>query len=382
MTGRAKIEAALSSRGTPSIPVVIPYQSILIRDRWEDLTGSPWWHLYSPDLQVQIQWRKGVLDRIGNDFLELPLFYTREEQAALAIEHRATETFLVDSRNGDTKRLEREPIGGVIITNLFQTTGLEAKTTGDIDRLVPELAKEDPGTFLRSGLADLAIRLIEEYGTERFPLASVRSPLWACDGLWGFEPLMYNIAAVPDLVHYACRRYLDYAVHKVCRAAAMGARGIWIEECLTDLISHDTYASRNLPYLQQLIEAIHASGLSAIFYFCGDPAGKIELILRAGCDAVGFEESKKGFEIEVESLVGQINGSCALLGNIDAIEIVERGAEAELRTEIARQIQAGRHNGCRFITSCGSPLTPSTPIERIQAYLNLARETGDAVSVR
>ena len=51
----------------------------------------------------------------------------------------------------------------------------------------------------------------------------------------------------PDLVHYACRRYLDHALHKVRRAAAMGAAGIWIEECLTDLVSPESYTSLSLP---------------------------------------------------------------------------------------------------------------------------------------
>jgi hypothetical protein len=86
MTGRDKIEAALSSNGAKSIPVIIPYESILVRDRWEELAPNPWWDLHSPDLQVQMQWRRKVLKRIENDFLELPLIYSREEREALAIE--------------------------------------------------------------------------------------------------------------------------------------------------------------------------------------------------------------------------------------------------------------------------------------------------------
>ena len=264
--------------------------------------------------------------------------------------------------------------------SLHEKTGFEAKSFEDIDRLVPPLEREDPDTFLHSGRSDLAISLVEEFGRERYPICSARSPLWACHALWGFEPLMRNIAAVPDLVHFACRRYLDYALHKVRRAAAMGAAGIWIEECLTDLVSPESYASLSLPYLQQLVEGIHASGLSGILYFCGDPSGKLELILKAGCDAVGFEESKKDFQIDIEELTEQINGRCALLGNIDAIEIVEQGSEEQLRAGLSRQLQAGRRNGNRFIVSCGSPITPTTSIQRVRSYLGLARELGMAAS--
>jgi hypothetical protein len=381
MTGRKKIEAALSSKGSKSIPVVIPYESVMIRDHWEQLVSDPWWHLYSPDLEVQLRWRRAVLDRIENDFLEVPDFYTRKERDVLSIQQRDTGIFLVDRGSGEAKRLEREPIGGVMITNLKQTTGLEAKAVEDIDLLVPPLKETDSEAFLRSGAADLAAGLIEEYREVRLPIDSVHSPLWACDKLWGFEPLMLNIATAPDLVHYACRRYLDYALRTVRHAAAMGVGGIWIEECLTDQVSPTAYASLNLPYLQQLVEEIHTAGMSSLLYFCGDPTGKLELILESGCDAVGFEESKKDFSIDIEHLVGRINGRCALLGNIDAIEIVERGSDEQLQSELSRQIRAGRSNGGRFITSIGSPVTPETPSERIRSYLHLARELGAAVSV-
>ncbi len=381
MTGRDKIEAALSSNGAKSIPVIIPYESILVRDRWEELAPNPWWDLHSPDLQVQMQGRRKVLKRIENDIPELPLIYSREEREALAIEQHLNEVLLIDRRTGKATRLEREPIGGFMIENLVQTTGLEAQSTEDIDHLVPPLEQEDPDTFLQTGYGDLAIRLVEEYGKERYPICVTNSPLWACHTLWGFEPLMRNIAAGPDLVHYACRRYLDSALHKVRRAAAMGAAGIWIEECLTDLVSPESYTSLSLPYLQQLVEGIHASGLSGILYFCGDPSGKVELILEAGCDAVGFEESKKDFQIDIEELAEQISGRCALLGNIDAIELVEKAREERLRSEISRQIQAGRRNGNRFIMSSGSPITPATSIERVRLYLHLTRELGEPASV-
>ena len=380
MTGKEKVESALTSRGTPSIPVIIPYESIMIRDHWEELVANPWWDLHSPKLQVQMRWRREVFKQIENDFLELPLFYTRDEREVLGIEQHRDEVLLIDRRTGDAKLLEREPVGGFLIESLHEKTGFEAKSLEDIDRLVPPLEREDPDTFLHSGRSDLAISLVEEFGRERYPICSARSPLWACHALWGFEPLMRNIAAVPDLVHFACRRYLDYALHKVRRAAAMGAAGIWIEECLTDLVSPESYASLSLPYLQQLVEGIHASGLSGILYFCGDPSGKLELILKAGCDAVGFEESKKDFQIDIEELTEQINGRCALLGNIDAIEIVEQGSEEQLRAGLTCQLQAGRRNGNRFIVSCGSPITPTTSIQRVRLYLGLARELGMAAS--
>jgi len=64
------------------------------------------------------------------------------------------------------------------------------------------------------------------------------------------------------------------------------------------------------------------------------------------------------------------------MGNLDAIGVLAKGTEEELRSQVARQISAGRRNGGRFILSLGSPVTPATPIERVRQYLRLAREIG------
>ena len=122
---------------------------------------NPWWDLHSPDLQVQMQWRRKVLKRIENDFLELPLFYTREEREAAVIKQHQREVLLIDRRTGKATRLEREPIGGFLIKNLVQQTGLEARTSADIDFLAPPLEQEDPGMVLQTGYGDLAVDLRE-----------------------------------------------------------------------------------------------------------------------------------------------------------------------------------------------------------------------------
>ena len=43
MTGRERIEAALSKDGASKIPVVICYERIFIRDHWAGLTGRAVW---------------------------------------------------------------------------------------------------------------------------------------------------------------------------------------------------------------------------------------------------------------------------------------------------------------------------------------------------
>ena len=151
---------------------------------------------------------------------------------------------------------------------------------------------------------------------------------------------------------------------------------IWIEECYTDLISPEFFKKYNLPYMKRLVDAIRGAGMKSIYYYCGNPFDRLELILAAGADAVSFEESKKNFKIDIEDIIGAVNGRCTVLGNLDATFFLPVCAESELKAEIKRQIGAGRKNKSRFIMSLGSPVTPGTPAAKVRLYCDLARELG------
>jgi uroporphyrinogen-III decarboxylase len=71
-----------------------------------------------------------------------------------------------------------------------------------------------------------------------------------------------------------------------------------------------------------------------------------------------------------------VDGRCALLGNLDAMGLLEHGSEQDLRAELRRQARAGRRNGSRFIFSLGSPVTPGTSMARVRLYTDLAHEEG------
>ncbi|HUS48412.1 MAG TPA: uroporphyrinogen decarboxylase family protein, partial [Phycisphaerae bacterium] len=217
---------------------------------------------------------------------------------------------------------------------------------------------------------------LEEFGTERTPLAHVSSPLWRCYSIWGFEGLMELLADRPDLVLHACERFLAQSRASVRCAATLGARLVWIEECLTDTISPAAFESINLRFLCALVEEIRSHGLRSVYYYCGNPNDRLRLLLAAGADALALEESKKGFRIDIAAVASAVQGRCVLLGNLDAMHLLAHADEKELRQEIDRQVTAGRMNRGRFIMSLGSPVTPHTPIARVQRYCELAHELG------
>ena len=378
MTGREKIEAAFSKDGTGEIPAVICYEGIYIRDHWDELTSYPWWYREVPDIERQILWRRQVIARTGQDWFHLPPFYSREDRQNLSIEVRPEGVFRIDKRTGKEERLTKPRIGGWPESGGLQSIRPHhpAETPDEIDALVPVPSGSPPNEIIADGRNDLASQLLKEFGGDLYPICSVASPLTNAYDLWGFEGMMTMIATRPDLVKHACRRFLSSSIRAVREAASLGAAGIWLEECFTDMISPEAFASLNIPFLGPLVQEIRAAGLKSIYYFCGNPTGKWDQLISIGADALALEESKKNFVIDIEDVVARVQGRCTVLGNLDAVGILQDGPEEQLRAEISRQIAAGQRNGNRFIMSLGSPVTPGTSVKRVHLYCDLVQALG------
>ena len=377
MTGREKIEAAFSLDGAPEFAAVICYEGIYIRDCWEQLTSCPWWYRHVPDLERQMQWRRDVVHRLGHDWYSIAPGLIRRERQSYNIEVRPDGVYRIDKETGRAQELRPPVVGGWRGPQDRPGPAPPCpETCAQIDDLIGEPEALDASRWLAEGAGDFPAMMAGEFGERLFPFAHVNSPLWSSHGLWGFEKFMTQIADRPDLVAHACRRCLQHARRAVRQAALIGAAGIWIEECFTDMISPDAFARLNVPFLGELVEEIRGAGMKSIYYFCGNPAGKWDMLLDVEADALSLEEGKKGFRIDIEEVVQRVQGRCTVFGNLDAVGVLQNGSDEQLRAEIRRQIAAGRQNASRFVMSIGSPVTPGTPVERVRLYCEIVHELG------
>ena len=375
MNGREKILAAFSPEGTPEIPAVICYEDIFIRDHWVQLSGRPWWVRAVPDIETQSTWRREVEEAIGQDWFLLPEGASHKERAQVSIVTQGDQVYRLNRLTGARQRLTPPQISGWAGHGVASVHPMQLPQTPDeVDAWIIDPHTGDYG--LADGRGDLAQHILADWGVMRFPLGYVAGPLWTCYYMWGFEGMMLYLVDKPDLVHYAVQRFSEYSIHQIRTAAHLGAMGIWMEDCMTDMISPQHYREFNLPYLRQITDAIHAAGMVGIHYFCGNPAGKWDLLLDTGADALALEESKKGFVIDIADVVERVDAKMTVLGNLDAVGILEQADDDRLRAEIARQIVAGRRNRGRFIMSLGSPVTPDTPAARVRRYCDLTHQLG------
>lgn len=391
MNGRQRIEAAFSPAGAPELPVVICYENVFIRDHWAQLTACPWWYRFSPDLEQQTQWMRDVTARVPQDWLHLFPFCSAEERADWPVEERADGVHRIHPVTGAAEKIlpprvsgwkDETEVASVRVQKLPETFDeVDAQLAarfgpGIFDPVQRSKANQAEKRALAGAPIEMASLLAERFKDERFIYRPVSAPFWSTYEVWGFEGMMEMAARRPDLMEHACERMLSLSASHVADYAIQGVRGVWIEDCLSDLLSPAAFERLNATFVRRLVEVIRSNRMRSIYYFTGNPAGKLDLILATGADALAFEESKKDFRVDVADLAMWLDGRRVLLGNLDSHGVLERGSEAALREEIARQMRAGRANRSRFIMSLGSPVTPDTPVERVRLYCELAHELG------
>ena len=376
MTGREKMEAALSVTGTTATPAVLScYEDIFQSDHWDSLTSCPWWYEGDPDIGRQMRWRREAIANTGEDWFRLPFCASAEVRRREHVFEAAGKVFWADKATGHQQELRRPPPGGWPAPG-YRTPCVLAETPEAVDRAIP-IPDEDDITYVRTeGRDELARRLLAEFGDRLFPVQRTQSPLLFCADLWGFEGMMVNIASRPDLVRHACERYLVLVQRRIRRAALLGAAGVWVVDGLSDMISADDFEALSAPHLRIVMEEIRRLSMSSIYYFTGNPSGKVGLILSLGADAIAFEDPKKGFDVDIVAMARKVRGRCALFGNLDAIGVLQNGTEEQVREEVRRQMAAGPLNRGRFIMSIGSPVTPATSVDRARLFCDLVHEMG------
>lgn len=383
MTGRERIAAALSPAGSDELGAVVCYTGIFVRDHWSALTDRPWWVQWSPSIDEQLAWHREIAQRLDQDWVRLPAAAPRAVRERTCVEVVDPQRLrLTDRQDGVSHEIEQPQVSGWSPSAAVESVhpAKLAESEGEVEAAIPAPQPFDAAAFVSDGCADLAQAILADFGAELYPIAHVCSPLWLCYQLWGFDGMMTQLALEPELVKLACQRYLDRCLRDIQVAATLGAHGIWIEECLTDLVSPPMFERFNLPGLQAIVEAIRAAGMQSIYYYCGDPDDRYDLLLSAGADALALEEAKKGFSIDILDVVERVGGQCAVFGNLDAIGVLQDGDDAALQAAVAAQVDAGRRHGGRFVVSVGSPVTPGTKVERVRRFIDLAHALGRGCS--
>jgi uroporphyrinogen-III decarboxylase len=369
MKSKDKMLTAMTSGLKSDFPVVIPYVDIFLRDHWDEVTDQPWWVNCNTDLSARLKVEEDLQSKLDLDWVQCGMCPSKNWRESHNIKIHGDHVFLVNS-TGEKIEIRRQPAGGTYIPIEKE---LQIKSMENIDEHLKVIDEE---TLIQSGMLDYMKMVVENFGSEKFICTSMGSPFWvALNTYFGFKGMFLNLFRKPKLVERVLEKITESSIELLKAYAKVGVNGVWLEECLASKseISLNYFKRFVLPYNTLLISEMKRLGLKSIYYACGDIRDRLELMIETGTDCISFEESKKGFEIDIAWVNKVVSGRVCIFGNLDAIRVLQNGTSRELKREIMRQISIGSKYG-KFVMSLGSPVTPHTPLSRVKEYISISRK--------
>lgn len=243
---------------------------------------------------------------------------------------------------------------------------------------IEELAHISPA-YTAEGLADAGCleyttRAVHRFSGRFLPYASLGAPFWHCYERLGFSGLVSGLRERPELVDACAKADLSAMLQHAAALRKAGVGCVFVEECLSsaDLISEEDYRQHALPTTRELLCGLKDLGFCVVYYFCGSVERRLEHLAGLPADALAFEESKKGFIIDLARIRQTVGAERLLFGNVDAV-LLRDGSYEQIARATAEQHEAA---GPRYVVSQGSPATLDTPPEKLDMLVRAADAIG------
>ncbi|MBS3788102.1 hypothetical protein KGY79_07925 [Candidatus Bipolaricaulota bacterium] len=396
-TPRKRMKAALSGEETKVVPAAPSYMGLYLADQVErqylqQYSNQAGKGEYQLDHYQDSSFRaEAIKQAYLNSFQHMPDWIhttvgpTREWAANTDLHLTKSGACYVDNQTGEGTS-NNLPGGSVYVTDFLLSTsrpGSEQdvwEQSGDLDSI--EEAKEQINfqtveDLESMGIGDLPDLSIDLLGEDYFVYCVIDTPFSFLYDLLGFRGMMVKTHRRPELVKFLLQTILEQSIEFIKLFKRVGVNGVYVEEVFTsaDLISLETYNEFVFHYNQRFLEEIRNIGLQSVLYVCGDIMPRIAQIGKLNPDAFAFEESKKGFEVDIENVVNELGDSNCIFGNLDAMRFGgEQATEKEMTEEVRRQIEIGK-SAQSFVVSNGSPFPLKTDPRVIDKMIKVAHKS-------
>lgn len=370
MTNKERVHATLEGKPVDRYPVTSIYNFLYQMDHFSELTGLPAWRRHqwvidSPDNHAELFGQ--MQQQAPFEILQPRDAPSVESRKCKKIIEKDTHWYLHDSSTDKTVQLDVSTASG----HSSDYHANEKRYIFEKKDVNSHILISKAEELLTEGINDYRDAIISKFGKDEFVLSGgVIGTFYSCHQYFGLTNLFPMLLDEPELIEYASRRILEKNIEKIRCIAKAGGDAIYIDDACTtcDLISIEHYERFSFPYMQEMVNEIHKLGHKAILIYFGGISDRLEQIAQIGADGLLFEASMKGYINDVAEIVSKIGKKVTVFGNVDPCSILQDGTDAELECELKRQFEAAK-KGRGFILSTSSPITPLTPLFRVQNFL-------------
>jgi uroporphyrinogen-III decarboxylase len=301
---------------------------------------------------------------------------------------------------GTVKRIDRRNSEGPVVTfkngdrciycrNELPRYLHAGRPEADIETFDPEeiperLAYHPPSNHLRMWLNESAPGRVAELRQSR---ALVGENVSLHGAIYSPEDYLIDLVGAPQammalLTHREkCREILErfaraVAIHaeEQCEAGidAMDISAPWAGQ---GFISRTVYETLIAPAQKVLVRLCRARGVPCHCHTCGAIGDRLELIVDVGFDGIECLDPPPLGNVELEDAVRRIGDRAYIKGNIDPVNVLLRGSEAEITEAVRRCLETGM-KAKGFILSTACTIAPDTPARNVALLRELAEKHG------
>ncbi len=277
--------------------------------------------------------------------------------------------------------------GAKIFTDLFiisEAMGAKMKYPEDntVDLLEPAINSVDeinsltPVNPLKDGRLPIhieAMKIVKDtIGTEVPCSAAIVGPFTNACFLIGVQEMTKLMIRNPEAVHKLCKISLESCVSFVKESLKQGV-GISISEPMASstVISPIHFRRYCKPYMKELVNFMKSKGVTPSIHICGKTDPIWQDIVDLGFSAFSIDNVANLSKCK-ETIGSQIK----IMGNVDPSTVMYSGTPNEVKVATLRCITDGYDSpkGYSVMSGCGLPV--ETPMENIDAMLDITRELG------
>lgn len=204
-----------------------------------------------------------------------------------------------------------------------------------------------------------------------------------CDGLYSVLEGSIGVRNTAYLFH-DYPEFLSMHLEKIFKVWAMDIKGILdaggafimvsddIGERSRPTITPNLVEQYLLPYYEKFVKLIHSKGGIAFFRTNGDVLGIIDVIIKAGFDAVHVTSTEISYLEEAKLFWGD---EICLMGNVDCMSVLSFSNPSQVKNNVAKIIEFAKA-GAKFMLGTASDLGGSVRLENVTMLVKTAKNLG------
>ena len=232
------------------------------------------------------------------------------------------------------------------------------------------ISEEDPYRIFQI-LKDKTLGLFSIHG-------EVTSPLDYLLNFLGYENALTGMMISPNTCKAVLQKFTDGIVEMADGICYQDIDAVKISSPFAGMgfISPEMYREFELPYLSQIVRAIHDAGKFSYIHTCGKINDRLEMMSQSGPTGLECLDPPPIGNVKLDEAFSRIGNRMFIKGNIDSVNTLLKANDAVIRQDILNRIQTGMsYRG--FILSTACSIAPGVKAERVRMITEMTRQYGN-----